>query len=55
MASALKKHEDERQECESIMEIALRNNGRLPSSIAAEICSDPMAEFMRLRDRRKTR
>jgi hypothetical protein len=37
------------------MERALRENGRLPASIAAEVCADPMQEFMRLRDRTYTR
>jgi hypothetical protein len=51
MAAALKRLDDAREDGESIMERALREDGRLPASIAAEICADPMAELMRLRDR----
>jgi hypothetical protein len=53
MAAALKRLDDEHEDGESIMERALREDGCLPASIAAEICADPMAELMRLRDRRK--
>jgi hypothetical protein len=55
MAVAHKRLADEREDGEAIMERALRGNGRLPASIAAEICVDPMAELTRLRDRRTTR
>ena len=55
MAAALKRLDDEREEGESIMERALREDGRLPASIATEICADPMAELMRLRDRGNAR
>jgi hypothetical protein len=50
MAAALKRLDDEPEVGESIMERALREDGCLPASIAAEICADPMAELMRLRD-----
>jgi hypothetical protein len=55
MAAALKRLDDEREDGESIMERALREGGHLPASIASEICADPMAELIRLRDRRNTR
>ena len=55
MAAVFKRFDDEREDGESIMERALREDGRLPASIAAEICADPMAELMRLRDRGNAR
>jgi hypothetical protein len=54
-AAVSKRLDDEREDGEPIMERALREHGRLPANIAAEICVDPMAELTRLRDRRKTR
>jgi hypothetical protein len=50
MSWALRKFDDTRQHDESIMDIALRNDGRLPAFVAAEICPDPKAEYQRLRD-----
>jgi len=55
MAAALKRLDDEREDSGSIMEPALHEDGRLPASIAAEICADPMAELMRLRNHRTAR
>jgi hypothetical protein len=55
MAAALKRLNDEREVGESIMERALREDGRLPASIATEICADPMAELTRLRNRGNAR
>jgi hypothetical protein len=50
MARALRKSEDTRQQDEPIMDFALRNDGRLPTTVATEICPDPTAEYQRLRD-----
>lgn len=56
MSRALGKFDDMRQHDESIMDFALRNDGHLPASVAAEICPNPEAEYQRLRDlMKKTR
>jgi hypothetical protein len=56
MSRALRKFDDMRQHEESIMDFALRNDGHLPASVAAEICPDPKTEYQRLRDlMKKTR